>query len=308
MGEPLKVKFRIGEIEFEAEGSPEDVEKQRVAFMDTLLPAAINAMIQTQGYANNQNIKRSDVKALPQGNIETKDENENYEIEISKLSINEFLKKKQFSSQIDSALGLIYYHEKVKKCMDFSTDELKQYFRDAKIPIPRNPSDVVLKLITPKSCIMISDDKNRYKLTRTGEEFIENYSPKPKRENRTTNRPNKTQARNSSVYNSLNADDLSLKKYPEVQEQRRFKDQMMLSLYIVYNEGHGDTFSVADVQYIMTSILGLPASKDQVQGVFTRNVKWFDISTDNDNKKVIRHRLLIGAKDYAKTIIGEDKK
>ena len=45
MSNVLKVKFKIGEIEFEAEGLPEDVSNERNTFMNTLLPAAVEAMI-----------------------------------------------------------------------------------------------------------------------------------------------------------------------------------------------------------------------------------------------------------------------
>lgn len=36
MNTPLKVEFRIGEIEFKAEGDPADVEKQRESFVNTI--------------------------------------------------------------------------------------------------------------------------------------------------------------------------------------------------------------------------------------------------------------------------------
>ena len=54
MSNVLKVKFKIGEIEFEAEGLPEDVSNERNTFMNTLLPAAVEAMIRTRGNAIQQ--------------------------------------------------------------------------------------------------------------------------------------------------------------------------------------------------------------------------------------------------------------
>lgn len=40
-----RIKFKIGEIEFEAEGTAEVVERERDAFMKMVLPAAIDAVV-----------------------------------------------------------------------------------------------------------------------------------------------------------------------------------------------------------------------------------------------------------------------
>lgn len=44
-----RVKFKIGEIEFEAEGSAEVIERERNVFMNALLPAAVDAIVRTRG-------------------------------------------------------------------------------------------------------------------------------------------------------------------------------------------------------------------------------------------------------------------
>ena len=48
MSDVLKLKYKVGEIEFEAEGPAEAVEQQRVNFMNVVLPAAVDAMVRTQ--------------------------------------------------------------------------------------------------------------------------------------------------------------------------------------------------------------------------------------------------------------------
>ena len=40
MGNPIKVKYKFGQIEFEAEGDSNDVEKQRDYFMNAIIPVA----------------------------------------------------------------------------------------------------------------------------------------------------------------------------------------------------------------------------------------------------------------------------
>lgn len=76
-------------------------------------------------------------------------------------------------------------------------------------------------------------------------------------------------------------------------------------MYIVVNENKGVAFSIQDVECIMTDILGLPATKAQIQGVFTRNKKWFKDKEDPNNTKMVKHKLLQGGKDYAMSLIQE---
>lgn len=56
MGEKseIRVKFEIGEIKFEAEGSADLVERERSIFNNTLLPAAIDAIVRTRGVTDRQ--------------------------------------------------------------------------------------------------------------------------------------------------------------------------------------------------------------------------------------------------------------
>ena len=54
MSDVLKLKYKVGEIEFEAEGPAEAVEQQRVNFMNAVLPAAVEAMVRTQTVVERQ--------------------------------------------------------------------------------------------------------------------------------------------------------------------------------------------------------------------------------------------------------------
>ncbi|MCC7554764.1 MAG: hypothetical protein KO254_01390 [Methanoculleus marisnigri] len=307
MNNPLKVRFKIGEIEFEAEGSASDVERERESFKSTLLPLAIDAMVRTRGVvAETQYIEESEQPILlpAQGPIDVV-LNSNLattglSTDLSKASLNEFLKTKGFKSQIDLAIGLIYYFEIGKRYSSFSRDELKGYFNSAKEKPPLNPSDVINRLVG-KAYIMQASEKGRYQLTQTGIDFVEQFVAPAKSSKRTTSKT--TRLKTVSAYADLNIDTLNLKNYPEIKVQDTFKKQMMLTLYIVNNEGHGDVFSVADVQCLMTDKLGLPATKGQIQGIFDRNTPWFTDVVDEGNKKNIRHKLLMGAKDFAESII-----
>lgn len=302
MDKHLRLKFKIGEIEFEAEGNPEDVERQREVFSSSLLPLAVQAMMQTKSLEATY-IDNPIVQELP---LEEKETTENLN-KIQKMSINEFLKFKGFVSQIDIAIGLVYYFEIIKNSGSFSSEDLKRYFSDAKIPVPSNPSDVINKL-TGKTYIMGTEEKGKYKLTMTGEEYVEEFVPKENKQRKSSSKSNRKGQKQETIYKDLNADDLHLNKYPEIKKVDSFKKKMMLTLYIVVEEGLGDIFTTADVQHIMTNVLGLPATKDQVNGVFTREKTWFADVVSEDNKKIVRHRLLVGAKDFAKEIIDSQER
>ena len=171
MEKTLKVKFKIANvIEFEAEGITEDVERERAEFLNKILPAAINAVSQTQ-----TSIPVREVIDVSQTDSELLEVHE-----MPELSINEFLNQKGFVSQIDIAIGLIYYKQSYCNCADFNSEELKNYFVDAKIQVPKNPSDIIYKLVG-KSYIMNAESKGRYTLTRTGIQYVEDYK---KTENR----------------------------------------------------------------------------------------------------------------------------
>lgn len=302
MDKHLRLKFKIGEIEFEAEGNPEDVERQREVFSSSLLPLAVQVMMQTKTLEATY-IDNPIVQELP---LEEKENTANLD-KIQRMSINEFLKFKGFVSQIDIAIGLIYYFEIIKNSDSFSSEDLKHYFSDAKIPVPSNPSDVINKL-TGKTYIMGAEEKGKYKLTMTGEEYVEKFVPKENKQRKSSTKSNRKGQKQETIYKDLNADDLHLNKYPEIKKLDSFKKQMMLTLFIVSEEEIGEAFSTVDVQHIMTDVLGLPATKDQVNGVFTREKTWFADAASEDDKKIVRHRLLIGAKDFAKEIINNQKK
>lgn len=294
----LEVKIKIGEIEFYAKGQTADVEAQRQNFTSVILPAAVDAIKSSR--MSQAYIEEAQVPVITAAKEEaTLDAH----ADLNTLSVNEFIKSKGFKTQEDIAIGLIYYFEVCKKVTDFSTEELKNYFKESKNALPGNPSMIVNRLFG-KGYIMNGDDKKRYYLTQTGMDFVANYVPKETKTKKAgATKPRKKQAKAESVYAQLSADDLNLKKYPEIKSFKDFKEKMMLILYIVKEEDRGDEFSLYDVQVIMTDILGYSATRGQIQGVFDRNATWFKNVEDSTNKKSVKHKLLNGALDYAKGLI-----
>ena len=294
----LEVKLKIGEIEFYAKGQAGDVEIQRQNFTDIILPAAVEAIKSARG--DKAFIAPEQTPSLPPAK-----ESDVLEVQsdMSDRSVNEFINEKGFRSQMDVSMGLIYYFEMFKACSDFSSNELKQYFKDAKIsPIPANPSDVVSKL-TKKSYIMSSDDKKRYCLTQNGIRFVEEYIPKETKTKNTTGKSKRTRIKAESTYSNITADDLHLEKYPKLSSFKSPKEQVILCMYIVDNEKQGEWFTVNDVVYIMMNVFGVQSNSKLVSNVFYRNRAMFQTEQDSNNKKADKKRLLSAAKELAQELI-----
>ncbi len=57
--------------------------------------------------------------------------------------------------------------------------------------------------------------------------------------------------------------------------------------------------------YLQKNFHRLPASIDQINGIFKTNKSWFKPEQDPTNKKAYRRKILQGAKDFAESIIND---
>lgn len=92
------------------------------------------------------------------------------------LSLREFLNQKQPTTANDRGLAIAYYNETIKGYEYFSAEDIKAGFRDARIPAPKNPNDVINKNIA-KGYMMDAEQskagKKAWILTGTGLEAVE---------------------------------------------------------------------------------------------------------------------------------------
>lgn len=150
---------------------------------------------------------------------------------------------------------------------------------------------------------------NYYILTTDGIAHIESYVPKEdsgeKKKPRV--RTKKSASKISEAYASVTADDLNTRNYPAVKSLAGAKEQIIMAMYIVTNEGKGEWFTVEDIIHLLINVFEVPADKDKVNGVFKRNKGMFASEQDPANKKALRKKLLSGAKDFAISIIQDYK-
>lgn len=92
-----------------------------------------------------------------------------------KQSLREFLNEKQPTTANDRGLCVAYFCEAVKGFESFNADDIKSGFREARIPVPKNPNDVINKNIN-KAYMMDAESskegKKAWVLTHTGLEAV----------------------------------------------------------------------------------------------------------------------------------------
>jgi len=309
----LKLKYKVGEIEFEAEGPAEAVEQQRINFMNAVLPDAVEAMARIHAAAEHQ----SYVKAAPQALISeasgqdvlpiTLPQPEN---DFSRTSLASFLKNYGTLNEQDFVLFSAYFDENRNGKKSFSIDDVKRYYSEARRAMPKNPSVSTFRL-AEKGYIMDAPKPenaksgNYYMLTDAGIEHIESYVPKEDsgEKKKARSKARKVSPNISEEYAAITADDLNIKNYPAVKNLSRTKEQVIMAMYIVTNEKKGEWFSVDDIVHLLVDIFEVPANRDKVNGVFQRNKSMFTSEQDANNKKALRHKLLSGAKELANAII-----
>lgn len=302
-----KAKIKIGEIEFEAEGTAEFIERERNIFMSSVLASAVDAIIKTKSVQN-----ASLPEYLPNLSV---DANSDEETSTSALTIMEDLSRTNLSSFLsdkgnlehqDFVLFAAYFDEKKNGNKTFTSENVKQYYAEARRSKYSNVS-ALLSSLAQKGYIMDAPDAEHknpkpYTLTDTGLEYLEKYQPKAEQEKKTS-KPRKARTKAVSVYASLNVDDLNLGNYPKLDKLSSFKEQMILIMYIVTKENKGSSFSVADIQCLLTDKIGLHATVDQINNIFKKNKTWFKSEPDSDNKKALKRSLLNDAKKFAEELI-----
>lgn len=310
-----KVKFKIGEIEFEAVGTAEVIERERNVFLTTLLPAAVDAIVRTRGEVKGTQYISADAQ---QATLEMNPDNstpitlpkKELLMDLSRTSLSSFINEYGDIGDQDFVLFAAYYDEKKNGVSSFSSESVMQYYNDARRTKYSNNS-ALLRLLTKKGLIM--DDPNSekkmpksYILTKKGIDYVENYQPKEAKEKKTA-KQKKTSTKSKSRYEGINVDDLNLRNYPNVKSLHDFKEKMMLILYIITNEQVGEWFTTTDVLYLMIDVFGEAASKGQINGVFKREKLWFKVENMEGSNRDVKRKLLNKGIDFAQNLKQESE-
>lgn len=315
MSDTLKLEYKVGAIEFKAEGPADVVEQQRVNFMNAVLPAAVEAMVRTQAAPVQSNY----IEAAPQAPMLEAGEEPNPkplvlspDTDLSRTNLTSYLKPYGTLTDQDFTLFAANFDEVKNGTTAFSVENVKKYYLEGRRAAYSNNS-ALLRQLAKKGYIMDAPVPEGakagkyYMLTDAGMAYIREYKPKDNNEEKKPHtKTRKVASKSPSAYASINADNLNLGNYPAVKSLSGAKEQVIMAMYIVTNENKGEWFTVDDVIYLLVNVFEVPADSDKVNGVFKRNKSMFASTQDEQNKKAFRRKLLSGAKDYAKSIIERD--
>ena len=165
----LKIKYKIGGIEFEAEGPADIVEQQRIAFISGVLPAAVEAMNNTR-FVDKESmyIEGSDPQMLYAPQLTSED--------LSRTSLASYINQKGVLSDQDFVLFAAYFDECKNGVKAFSSETVKKYYADARRKLHSNFSVLLGHIMeTPPA-----DGGNGkcFTLTAEGIRYVEEYTPK----------------------------------------------------------------------------------------------------------------------------------
>ena len=304
----LKLKYKIGSIEFEAEGPSEEVEKQRAAFVSAVLPAAVDAMRQTQAVI----LPTAPALEHIDEPISLPSESDEMHLlsgeeDLSRTSLASFIGKYGPLNDQDFGLFAAYFDEKKNGNRYFNFEMMKQYYSDARRPPYSNNSELIRQLVKKGLIMETTAPEGKtgkfYTITDDGLKYIRTYQPKENGSEKKNRKARKTAVKTDSQYKGLTADDLRLSDYPQPKTMSSPKEQIVMIMYIITQEGKGEWFTVSDIQYLMINIFDLPSDKDKVNGVFRRNKSWFAAEQDDANKKAVHRKLLSGGKAFAEQLI-----
>lgn len=313
MENQLKLKIKIGQVEFEAEGDANAVTEQRDVFIQSIVPAASSFLDKIQSIetartieppTNNQIVQNETVApALPYSNASNN-------IDWSRTNLVSFLNKYGELSDQDFVLFAAYYYEqKQESAYVFTVEDVKNFYSEARRPPYCNNSDL-LKRLVQKGLIMDAPNETGkipkpYVISQDGLQYINTYTPKEKTEKKARKVP-VSKKKNESIYAFLNADELNLSKYPAIKDLKSSKEKIIMTMYIVTSEKKGTWFLATDVEFIVLNVFNEHITLKQVQNTFDQNRDLFAKQKSESNKKANEYRLLSGATNIAETIISEN--
>lgn len=309
-----RVRFKIGDIEFEAEGTAEIVAQERNVFIQTLLPTAIEAIAKTRmkGYSSTYD-EKIDHRSIPVIESQTMSEEPvdldvEKNVDYSRMNLASYLKNKGTLNEQEFTLFAAYFDEKKNKKQYFTKDDVEKYYTEARRKKPSNVS-MSLNRLAEKGFIMDAEEAEQkfpkpYLISSEGIEFINEFQMKDEKEKKKA-KTKSTRTKIKSEYECINVDELNLSKYPDIKSLKDFKEKMMMVLYIVTSENAGEWFGTSDVVFLLTDIFGEQATINQVKGVFRREKLWFKAENVDGSKKDVKRKLLNQGLEYAKSLMEE---
>lgn len=152
-----RIRIKNGEVEIEAEGDKEFVEKH-VKELREEMPKFAKELPPKEN---------SSAPEIPREN------------ELEELSLAEFYKQKQPKDHNETVVVFAYWLTNKEKKKEFKTKDITACYDNARIRKPSNTSQHVKNVSGGKKALLTTGSKKGYyKLTLSGEEFVEKVLPR----------------------------------------------------------------------------------------------------------------------------------
>lgn len=295
-----KLKVRYGEIEFEAEGTPDFIEAERTVFQDNLREA-MALMASTQNFVKSKFIQAETV--LPENThtlIETvANDTQKYS------SLSQYLRSKNFSSDTDRVLGVACYlfHNENKE--NFSANCIKTALKDARQNIPTNINAYINQNINTGRIVEDKenkiDGKKAYYITDDGISYCDDYIAK---ETKTTKVVKKSKNKSTvlSPVCSINVDSLHADKYCDITKLENLNDQIRVLMLMLTNETEFEEFTIKEIEYILTTRFKIATTLRRVKYYFEKAGTEVHFSPSGNGKEYKYKLMNDGIKEAEKIV------
>ena len=300
-----KLKLKYGEIEFEIEGSPETVAKEREEFQKTLIPA-MEAFLQRRKTTYIQEPIFQE-KELPANDTKliscTHTHNTNF------ANFAHFLKEKNFTTDVDKVIAAVYYISEICNKDIITRDDIEQEFKNAKQPNLTNLSAAITVNIKKAHMEELEkiDNKRIFRILQPGIDYCNNYIPKEENSKKSTKGIKHNKTKKPKDYHSLSipVDDLHMEeKYCDITKLSKIDEQVWVLIYMYTKETEFNTFTRQELQRIMKEKFSLPLTNQQIRRFFENAGKNVDKVQCGREHAI---KLLQGGLKKAEEIINSNK-
>lgn len=261
------VKFKIGPngVDFEASGDSEFIERERERFNEMIppitraIPLIPSKQIESVPLLENN---LNDIESIPVVENLTQD----YD------NFAHFNSEMRFNTDIDRVGGVAYFLAIIKKIEPFTIDNIKEELKNARIPSPKNISDVIAKLLAKPFILEDKDESGKrvFRLSQNGLEHFQNYQPKEESRKKFTKSTKRNKTKQSKDYASLSVtvDELHVEQYCDIEKLTKIEEQLLILIYMYTKETIYNTFTKKELQRIMKEKFNLPLTDAQVRRFF----------------------------------------
>lgn len=299
-----KLRLKYGEIELEIEGNDALIERERIEFQKTVIPALevfLNKMKQNSFMSTNSACIDS----------ETVIDDKKLLLDLGQrdctyANFAHFLKEKGFNSNVDKVVAAVYYISEIDKKNVVTRDDIEQELKNAKLPSMTNISSSINVNIKKAYIEEVEkiDNKRAFRILQPGIDFCETFVFKEEHSKKTAKFSKDCRNKLVKDYPSLSysVDDLHIDNYCDLSKLDKYIEQIWVLLYIYYKETNQQTFTRDEVSQLLRKRFAINPSDRQIK-------RFFETAGNKLHKegstKFMKYTLMQGGIDEAKRIIEE---